>query len=269
MRQSDPKADRKTNGHAVRSSETRAKMIEAAIEVFATVGYEAASTRTLAERAGVNLAAIPYHFGGKRELYLAAAQAIADHARERLAPIVTRLRDLNAADPLTRIDEAISNFFRLLAGGTEPQAWFSFFIRCEHDADDAFRIIYDESFAFFERALKQAVAEVIDCDVTDDILRMRVAVVLSSVISFRALRNTTLSILGWDQLNPSRLKQLDMIIRELARSEFFCCPTRPPRRQAKRRSSTSKGDVSQESRRISVRRNHPKERTNVKAKPRP
>lgn len=218
--QTNTKADPEADGHAVQSSATRAKMIESAIEVFAAVGYEAASTRILAQRAGVNLAAILYHFGGKRGLYLAAAQALADYARKKLDPIVAQLRDAEKADPMARIDEAVSSFFHLIVGGPEPQAWVTFFVRCENDGDDAFRIIYDEVFARFERALRQTLAEVAGGDAAGDILRMQTAVVLASIISFRALHNTVLSILGWDQLNPSRLQRLDKIIRDLARSEF-------------------------------------------------
>ncbi len=77
LTQAQPANVSETNGHAVRSNGTKARMIEAAIEVFGTLGYETASTRLLAERAEVNLSAIPYHFGGKHALYLAAAEAIA------------------------------------------------------------------------------------------------------------------------------------------------------------------------------------------------
>jgi len=61
------------NGHDARSEDTRARMVGAAIDVFGKVGYEASSTRLLVDRAGINLSAIPYHFGGKHGLYLAAA----------------------------------------------------------------------------------------------------------------------------------------------------------------------------------------------------
>ncbi len=239
MRQSNAKADPKLDGHAIQSAETRAKMIEAAIEVFGAVGYEAAGTRTLAERAGVNLAAIPYHFGGKRELYLASARAIADYTRERMDPVIARLRDPKNGDAIARVDEGLSDFFRLVVGGAEPQAWATFFVRCECDADDdAFRIIYDAVFTRFEQALRQTVAKAVGRDVADEMLRTNVAVVLASIISFRLLRNTTLNILGWDRFNPNRLRRLDVRIRELARSELFSSLTAGG--QAEQRSNKSK-----------------------------
>lgn len=49
--------------------ETRWRLLQAATEVFAEVGYHAATTRAIARRAEVNLASIHYHFGDKAELY--------------------------------------------------------------------------------------------------------------------------------------------------------------------------------------------------------
>lgn len=224
MRQSDPRAVEAKDGATAHSKATRAKMIHAAIEVFGAQGYEGASTRTLAQRADVNLAAIPYHFGGKRGLYLAAAQAIADHAREQLDPVIARLRDADRVDHATRIDEALSAFIHIVIGGPEPEAWILFLVRCEHEADDAFRIIYEETIARFERALIETVAEAVGCDAGAESLRIRVAIVLASIVSFRTLRNMTLSTLGWDQLTPVRLAKLNSAVRQFALGELLAMP---------------------------------------------
>lgn len=57
-------------GHPPTSQEeTRWRLLQAATEVFAEVGFKAATTREIARRAEVNLASIHYHFGDKAELY--------------------------------------------------------------------------------------------------------------------------------------------------------------------------------------------------------
>ncbi len=49
-------------------------LIEAASEVFSAVGYDSATIREICLRAGMNVAAVNYHFGDKLALYTATLQ---------------------------------------------------------------------------------------------------------------------------------------------------------------------------------------------------
>jgi AcrR family transcriptional regulator len=53
----------------MRSEETRDKLLRAAEVIFSDLGYEAATTRNICDRAGANSAAVNYHFGDKLGLY--------------------------------------------------------------------------------------------------------------------------------------------------------------------------------------------------------
>ncbi len=54
---------------ADRGARARERLLDEASKVFAHKGYAAASTREICQQAGMNVAAINYHFGGKEELY--------------------------------------------------------------------------------------------------------------------------------------------------------------------------------------------------------
>lgn len=56
------------------SDETRQRLLDAAVSVFAEKGYEAAAVREITDLAGANTAAINYHFKGKQGLYVEAAK---------------------------------------------------------------------------------------------------------------------------------------------------------------------------------------------------
>ncbi len=72
---------RGTSALSHRSAETRCKLLEAAGPIFAEKGLNGVTVREICGRAGVNIAAIHYHFGDKERLYIATVR----YARERRA----------------------------------------------------------------------------------------------------------------------------------------------------------------------------------------
>jgi AcrR family transcriptional regulator len=52
----------------MRPDETKTRILEATDHLFGTLGFDATTTRDIAERSGVNKALIHYHFGSKDEL---------------------------------------------------------------------------------------------------------------------------------------------------------------------------------------------------------
>ena len=54
------------------AQDTRKRLLEAALIVFAEKGFDGAGIRDIAERAKANSAMVQYHFGGKEGLYLEA-----------------------------------------------------------------------------------------------------------------------------------------------------------------------------------------------------
>src|SRR4051794_4834505 len=64
LNQSQPSEDANGNGAA-----TRQRLVETAGEVFAERGFRAATVRDICKKAGANVAAVNYHFGGKEGLY--------------------------------------------------------------------------------------------------------------------------------------------------------------------------------------------------------
>jgi len=87
---SAPKADlRRTRG-----DDTRGLILDAARGLLSEQGYALTSTRAIAERAGVRLSLVHYHFGGKQQLLA----AVLDRENDRL---LARQQELFAGpDPL-------------------------------------------------------------------------------------------------------------------------------------------------------------------------
>lgn len=73
---------------------TKARILAAAEEVFAAKGFQGASTREIAARAGVNISSLHYHWESKETLYFTVFRDIYDRIvdllRHTLAPVPDR-----------------------------------------------------------------------------------------------------------------------------------------------------------------------------------
>ena len=89
---------------------TKLALILAAGELFAEHGIEGTSTRAIVEKAGANIAAINYHFGGKQGLYTATLLYAIDHGA--CGRIAEALGYLEAFGTRQAMADALAAFIR-------------------------------------------------------------------------------------------------------------------------------------------------------------
>ncbi len=94
-------------------SDTRMRILAAAAEVFGTRGFKAATTRQIAEAAGVNQAAINYHFKGKLGLYSEVLETLLKEGFERFPADMGLSPQAPAAE---RLEAFVRSFCRRLLG---------------------------------------------------------------------------------------------------------------------------------------------------------
>jgi TetR/AcrR family transcriptional regulator, regulator of cefoperazone and chloramphenicol sensitivity len=97
---------------------SRERLMEAAGEVFAEVGFKAATIREITKRAGVNIAAVNYYFRDKAELY----SAVLMHAQR--CAVETAWAAESAGPPGARLREFVIGMMRHLLDPLRP-AWHS------------------------------------------------------------------------------------------------------------------------------------------------
>ena len=98
-------------GSSDRSTETRARILDAALTEFSTHGLAGARTERIAAAAGVNKALLYYYFASKEKLYQAAFEMIAGKVRD--SSMAVFLRDASAGEKVLRA--ALNHFDRILA----------------------------------------------------------------------------------------------------------------------------------------------------------
>ena len=83
------------------SADTKTRILDAAEQLFMEHGFEATSLRQLTTAAGVNLAAVNYHFGSKEELFQAVLTRRLDPMNQERIELLERLEREAAGKPLS------------------------------------------------------------------------------------------------------------------------------------------------------------------------
>ncbi|MEM9066175.1 MAG: TetR/AcrR family transcriptional regulator [Planctomycetota bacterium] len=98
---------------------TKARLLFAAGEEFARVGFGAASVRAIVDAAGANVSAVKYHYGSKTDLYLAVWEFAAKQmVSSEPMPVV---EDFD--DPRQALRRFIAWFMRLVLTESEEHPW--------------------------------------------------------------------------------------------------------------------------------------------------
>ncbi len=91
-------------------------LLDAAEALFASRGYEGVGIREIADRADANVASIRYHFGGKRELYVAMVRRAMRHRPTLSAWQLLEQSPRSRRDAATLLCRFIRNFLDGLLG---------------------------------------------------------------------------------------------------------------------------------------------------------
>jgi AcrR family transcriptional regulator len=202
-----------------RSIETRERLVEAAIELFGLAGFDGTSTRAIAGKAGVSLAAIPYHFTTKEKLYLAAASSIAEQVSRRLGPALKVLDAdiysgaLSRKKAITLLEEVFTPFVMMLASN-DSEKWARFTLREQAAPTEAFEILYASEIGRFFRAVIHLTA-IASGEVPGSLTsRIRGLTLLGQALAFRAARALSLRTLELEDLGAEEITLITSSIRE-------------------------------------------------------
>jgi len=72
---------------------TKARILDAAAQLFAREGFKGTTTRDIADRAGVNIAQVHYHWGSKEELWNAVLFSVIAQGFERSVALLAESGD--------------------------------------------------------------------------------------------------------------------------------------------------------------------------------
>lgn len=205
--------DRSTRGRGPYRSgeETRQRLIDAALRLFGTHGYDATSTRAIAGQAGVTLPAIAYHFGGKQGLHLACAEHVIALYRGRMLDALVAIQAAmpDAPDPArAALRQVIAMLAAMLLDLGDDDGWMTFMLREMNALGPAHDRLQRELWApglglvaeLISRCRGRAIAD------ADD--RLEAVLLLSSFSAFTTARAVALDFGGWRAIDPALVSRI-------------------------------------------------------------
>ena len=126
-----------------RASETRARILDAALGEFSTHGLAGARTDRIANSAGVNKALLYYYFESKENLYLAAFEMISAKIRDRSLAVF--LRESSPGERVLR--SALEHFDRILTQHEFQALMQQEMIRMHNGEEGALPVLVKRVFA--------------------------------------------------------------------------------------------------------------------------
>lgn len=205
-----------------------ARLIEAAAEIFGTFNLEGATTRQLAERAGVNQAAIPYYFGGKEGLYLATIEHFFSVHAPKIQSVVVEIQSRLASGKIERV-EALDLLRRLLEQMLEillrqqtNRSFGRIIIREQMQPTKAFDLIYDRVIRPVHETISVLLAMVLGRQPNDRVVILRAQMIVGQVLIFLSGRETIrrrLNLTGYTDEEFAEIKaalddQLDLLLQK-------------------------------------------------------
>lgn len=221
---------RPSAGGYVRGDETRLRIIAAAIESFGEHGFDAASTREIAARAGVNAPALQYYFENKEGVYRACAEYLADEAWSSFEPVISHAAGILQADaerPVSvgtlidayiRIQEAIADrMFMKICDAPNHRLFFAR-EQAGHEPSIASEVMTKRLRKPLNDVGSRLIARISGTRPDDPVTLIRMLSLHGQIMMFHVAPLSTLALLGWKEIDLEKAELLKSTVRTQTRA---------------------------------------------------
>lgn len=206
------RAQRDARSGYAKGDETRRAILAAALAEFGEHGLAKATTRGIANAAGVTLPSLAYYFGNKQGIYLACATDIVDRYVRQMDTIpadgvASALAGADADACRNYLKQLLRRLTQLFAG-PEALAWTTFVTRELREQGPAFDVLYERLWEPGVRLLARLIAggrgstRVSDADTIDALM------LISSLVAFYTGRAVSMRTLDWHVIGERQLDEL-------------------------------------------------------------
>ena len=201
-----------------RGEDTRRRILEAALHLFAAQGYEGTSTRQIAEGAVVNLPAIQYYFGNKEGLYRAIIDDITADTDRHMRPVLERVHAaLDAADTprdalIALLGDMLETFVVLVTSGPHIESRRLIFARAEVEETPGLDVLHENGMRQIFNPCLALVSRLHGKPTTDPEMTVRMLALIGQVVIF--CNNHKRPVLAGAGLDAESVRLMRLVVRE-------------------------------------------------------
>jgi AcrR family transcriptional regulator len=200
-----------------KGEEARERILEAALKAFGTAGFKGATTRRIAEDAGVNLPALTYYFGGKEGLYRACAREIVGRYERRMLTLVAGAdadlrKGLKPNQARALLKQVMAALAAMMVGAEETEIWSAFVLREMAERGPAFAILYEQLWAPGVDLTAGLISRAMEERTTSRAARVHALLLISSLSAFSTARPVALKYLNWPDAGDERFILIKQVI---------------------------------------------------------
>jgi TetR/AcrR family transcriptional regulator, regulator of cefoperazone and chloramphenicol sensitivity len=187
------------------SLSTSERILEAAGEVFAENGFRYATVRDICEKAGVNIAAVNYHFGDKERLYYSVLKYWRNVAFQKY-PLDLRIDEHKKPEEHLRIFVR-SFLFRILEEGRH--SWFGKLVAREFiEPTKALDVLIEETIQPTFTFLSSVVQQMLEKSASEETIRFCCLSIVSQCLFFVYGKHIIKKLFHQDNLKTEEIESI-------------------------------------------------------------
>jgi len=184
--------------------DTRGKLLDAAGQVFAESGFQAATVREICARAGVNVALVNYHFGDKLELYTEVLR----HSVGASGNGIIQKAIASTAPPKEAFRELIHAMLLRVCRGDRPGWQFRLMVHELAQPTPAMSSVIDETMRPIYDRFRELIGVMLQLPADHEKVRMSTHSVIGQVVHYVHARHVVSRLWPDLELNPERIAQI-------------------------------------------------------------
>lgn len=191
----------KMNSEKKKQNLSRKKIINSAIVLFASKGFESTTTREICKHAGVNLSLIPYYFGNKEGLYANIVESIIDYGLTYLQEELESAKQLELLDKNAKIElykRLLEKYLDFIYSDNVPKSFVILILKEQTVPHSKFSEIYSQKINFLYFALRKTLASILNKSENDKTIILEVSSIIGQILSFKLMDRATLNAFNQD-----------------------------------------------------------------------